>query len=115
MGDPVPGAQYHADCGDQTNKFVLTIHSKITELRRQSSAPEFQTNNHLAHPELGLLGNHLNERCLASFLMILHDSFCSKQRTNTLLEVPPAFDLVTSRKEPLTLSLIEPASIQNLI
>ena len=94
----------------------LTIYYfKIIELRRQTGAPEHLLHSPLVHPELGLLGNLVNEGRLASYLMILHDSSCSKQRSNTVLEVPPPVDLTAPKREPLTYSLIQPASIQTLI
>lgn len=88
---------------------------ETVELRRQVGVPEYLHNSPVAHPELGLLGNHVNDRGLASYLMVLHDSYSSKQRSNTLLEVPPTVDFLNTRKEPLPLSLIQPANIQNLI
>lgn len=45
--------------------------------------PENLTLSPLAHPELGLLGNHISEKGLCSFMMVLHEPSGYRARRNT--------------------------------
>ena len=56
----------------------------ILELRRQSGALESSTGPVLLYPELGVIGNLVKERGLATYLMVLHEPHNYRQRRGTL-------------------------------
>ena len=67
----------------------IPLHLEISilffpETKRQSCGQESSKGSTLLYPELGMIGNHVKERGLASYLMVLHEPINYRQRRGTL-------------------------------